>query len=153
MSFSFSHLIPGITTFNSSKLIIQFYESEEENPMKEILKNGWDSPEVQLYYHKLVNVAVRFGAEKKKAGKEMKAALELEIKLTNFSLPAEEKRNRSATFNPMPLSEVQKLFPEVPLVQYVKAIVGVDVTGEEVVNVQSPAFITKEISKIIVHHS
>ena len=117
--------------------------------MKEILKNGWDSPEVQLYYHKLVNVAVRFGAEKKKAGKEMKAALELEIKLTNFSLPAEQKRNESATLNPMPLSEVQKLYPEVPLVQYIKTIVGVEVTGEEVVNVQSPTFITKEIS--IIH--
>ena len=113
---------------------------------------GWDSPIVQLYYQLLVNVAVMFGADKTRAEKEMKAALELEITLANFSLAAEQ-RNETAAINLMPLSEVQKLYPEVPLVQYIKAIVGVEVSEEEVVNVQSPAFITKEISKIIVHHS
>ena len=113
---------------------------------------GWDSPIVQLYYQLLVNVAVMFGADKTRAEKEMKAALELEITLANFSLLAEQ-RNQTASFNLMPLSEVQKLYPEVPLVQHIKDKMDVEVTGEEVVNVQSPAFITKEISKIIVHHS
>ena len=108
---------------------------------------GWNSPIVQLYYHYLVNVAVMFGADKTRAEKEIKAALELEITLANFSQAAEQ-RNETAAINLMPLSEVQKLYPEVPLVQYIKAFVGVEVTGEEVVNVQSPVSITKEISTI-----
>ena len=75
----------------------------------------------------------------------MKAALQLEIKLANLTMTEEQKKTGSAVYNPMPLSEVQRLFPEVPLVQYIKAIIGVDVTEEEVVNVESPDYITKDI--------
>ena len=78
----------------------------------------------------------------------MKAVLQLDFMLANFTLPAEQKRNLTATDHPMPLSEVQKLYPEVPLVQYINAITRVEVTEEEVVNVESPSFITKEISII-----
>ena len=116
--------------------------------MKIYLKNGFDSPIVQTYYQLLVKVAVLFGANKKRAEKEMKEALQLEIKLANFTLPEEQKRNLTATYHPMPLAAVQKLFPGLPLVQYIKDVIGVEVTDEEVVIVESPAFITKDISNI-----
>ena len=140
------NLIAGIVPLNSSNLIIEF--SDGDSKLSEILKKGFDFPIVQIYYQLLVKVAVLFGANKKRAEKEMKAVVKLEIKLANFTLPAEQKRNLTATYHPMPLSEVQKLYPEVPLVQYIKAITGVEVTEEEVVNVESPSFITKEISII-----
>ena len=139
---------------SSSKFIIQFSESPIDQLEKlkiEILKKGFDSADVQSLYQDMVNVSVLFGADKKNAQKEMKAAMQLYIQLANFTLPDEQKRNESATSHLMPLSEVQKLYPEVPLVQYIKTIVGVEVTGEEVVNVQSPTFITKEIS--MIHYS
>ena len=131
---------------NSSKLIIQF--SEFNGKLKKYLKKGFDFPVVQLYYQLLVQVAVLFGANKKRAEKDMKAALQLVIKLANFTLPAEQKRNQTATYHPMPLSEVQKLYHEVPLVQYIKVITGLELTEKEVVNVESPTYITKEISFI-----
>ena len=127
---------------NSSKLIIQF--SEFNGKLKKYLKKGFDFPVVQLYYQLLVQVAVLFGANKKRARKEMKAAVELEIRLAEFTLSEEQKRNKTATYHPLPLTEVQKLYPEVPLVQYINDIIGVEVTDEEVVNLVSPAFITKD---------
>ena len=133
---------------NSSKMLIQF--SEYKKGFKEYLKKGFDFPIVQTYYQLLVKLAVLFGANKKRAEKDMKAALQLVIKLANFTLPAEQKRNQTATYHPMPLSEVQKLYHEVPLDKYIKAITGAEVTEKEVVNVESPTYITKEIS--FIHH-
>ena len=136
-----------LDSFNSSKLILLFREFDAPWPtnLKNYLKNGFDSPIVQVYYQILVKIAVLFGADKQRAEKEMKAALQLEIKLANLTMTEEQKKNASAVNNVMPLSEVQRLFPEVPLVQYIKAIIGVDVTEEEVVNVESPDYITKDI--------
>ena len=96
----------------------------------------------------MVNLTVLFGASKARAEKDMKAVMELEYMLYSLTLLAGNKRNETAIYHPMPLSEVQKLYPEVPLVQYVKRITGVDVTKDEVVDVVSPAYITKEISII-----
>ena len=128
-------------------MLIEF--SEYKKRLKVYLKKGLDDPIVQTYYQLLVKLAVLFGANKKRAEKEMKAAVELEIKLAEFTLSEEQKRNMTATYHPLPLSEVQKLYPAVPLVQYIKDIIGVEVTDEEVVNVVSPAFITKDRSIIL----
>ena len=133
---------------NSSKLIIQFSDSPKDSELTELLKKGIDSPIYKIMLELLVKGAVLLGANKKRAEKEMKAVVKLEIKLANFTLPAAQKRNQTATYHSMPLAEVQKLYPEVPLVQYIKSITGVEVTEEEVVNAESPAFITKEISII-----
>ena len=151
LKFHINHLIAGFTfdSLNSSKMLIHFPEYSLSilgySSLTQLLKSGFDDPIVQLYYKLLVKGAVLFGANKKRAEKEMKEVVELEIKLANFTLPPEQKRNLSTLYHPLPLSEVQKLFPEVPLVQYIKAIIGVEVTEEEVVNVETPAFITKEI--------
>ena len=127
--------------------IIQFREFDAPllANLKNYLKNGFDFPIVQVYYQILVKMAVLFGADKQRAEKEMKAALQLEIKLANLTMTKEQKKNASAVNNVMPLSEVQKLFPEVPLIQYIKAIIGVEVTEEKVVSVESPDYITKDI--------
>ena len=133
---------------NTSKLLITFSEFQQPG-LKDILKKGFDDPltgtQVQNYYQERVKMAVQFGAIKQRAEEEMKAAVQLEINLANFTLPLNQKRNASAVYNPMPLSEVQKLFPQVPLIQYIKAILGVEVTEEEVVNVESPGYITEDI--------
>ena len=136
---------------NTSKLLITFseFQSYGQPGLKDILKKGFDDPltgtQVQNYYQERVKMAVQFGANKQRAEEEMKAAVQLEINLANFTLPLNQKRNASAVYNPMPLSEVQKLFPQVPLIQYIKAILGVEVTEEEVVNVESPGYITEDI--------
>ena len=107
---------------------------------------GFEDKDVQAYYNYMINIAVLLGADKERAKEEMKEALMLELKLSEFSLPREKRRNKTALYNPMTLAEVQKMYPEVPLVSYINAVTDYEpanVAEDEVVNVAVPAFITK----------
>ena len=111
---------------------------------REYLIKGFEDKDVQAYYNYMVNMAVLLGAERARAEQEMKEALMLELKLAEFALPREERRNKTALYNPTRLGELQKSYPEVPLVKYINAVTGyspADVTEEEIVNVAVPAFI------------
>ena len=113
---------------------------------REYLIKGFEDKDVQAYYKLMVNMAVMLGAEEKRAEEEMEDALKLELKLAEFALPREKRRNKTALYNPMKLSEVQKLYPEIPLVDYINGITlyePANVDEDEVVNVAVPDFITK----------
>ena len=113
---------------------------------REYLIKGLDDKDVKAYYDFMVNIAVLLGAERERAELEMKEALRLELKLAEFSLPREKRRNKTALDNPMSLAEVQKMYPEVPFVSYINNKTGYDpanVTEDEVVNVAVPVFITQ----------
>ena len=112
---------------------------------REYLIKGFNDKDVQAYYNYMVQTAVFMGASEEVAKVEMKEALELELKLAELSLPKEERRNKTALYNPMSLKQVQELYPELPLIQYVNDILGsADVTVDEteVVNVAVPKYIT-----------
>ena len=112
---------------------------------REYLIKGFNDKDVQAYYNYMVQTAVFMGASEEIAKVEMKEALELELKLAELSLPKEERRNKTALYNPMSLKQVQELYPELPLIQYVNDILGAaDVTVDEteVVNVAVPKYIT-----------
>eukprot|EP00091_Calanus_sinicus_P012009 TRINITY_DN2709_c0_g1_i6.p1 TRINITY_DN2709_c0_g1~~TRINITY_DN2709_c0_g1_i6.p1 ORF type:complete len:440 (-),score=152.27 TRINITY_DN2709_c0_g1_i6:631-1917(-) len=112
---------------------------------REYLIKGFNDKDVQAYYNYMVQTAVFMGAEEEVAKVEMKEALELELKLAEMSLPREERRNKTALYNPMTLKQVQELYPELPLIQYVNDILGsadVAVDETEVVNVAVPKYIT-----------
>ena len=99
---------------------------------------------MQAYYNYMVNMAVLLGAERPRAELEMKEALMLELQLAELALPREERRNKTALYNPTTLGELQKSYPEVPLVKYINAVTGyqpADVTEAEIVNVAVPSFI------------
>merc|ERR1719158_1038958 len=72
----------------------------------------------------------------------MKEALEVELKLAEMSMSAEEMKNLTALYNPMTLEEVQKLYPEFPLIKFISDSLGVTVDENEVVIVPVPQFIT-----------
>jgi len=112
---------------------------------REYLIKGFDDKDVQAYYNYMVNTAVFLGANEDVAKAEMKEALELELKIAEISLPREERRNKTALYNPMTLKKVQAMYPEIPLVKYVNHILGsadVTVDENEVVNVAVPKYIT-----------
>ena len=44
------------------------------------------------------------------------------LQLVELALPKEERRNKTALYNPMPLRAVQEMYPELPLVEYVNGI-------------------------------
>merc|ERR550517_983299 len=76
----------------------------------------------------------------------MKEALMLELKLVEFALPREKRRNKTALHNPMALSEVQKLYPEFPMESYINTMIDYEpstIDSSEIVNVAVPAFISQ----------
>jgi len=109
---------------------------------REYLIKGFNDKVVQSYYNYMVQTAVFLGANQDLATKEMKEVLEVELQLAEMSLAAEDMRNMTALYNPMTLGEVQKLYPELPLIKYISGSLGVIVDENEVVNVPVPKFIT-----------
>merc|ERR1711970_786605 len=112
---------------------------------REYLIKGFNDKDVQAYYNYMVQTAVFLGANEDVAKTEMKEALEVELKLAELKLPRAERRNKTALYNPMTLGEVQKLYPEIPLIKYTNRILGSAdgiVDENEVVNVAVPKYIT-----------
>ena len=69
------------------------------------------------------------------------------LQLVELALPKEERRNKTALYNPMPLRAVQEMYPELPLVEYVNGITlyePANVDEDEVDNVTTyfPTFST-----------
>jgi len=113
---------------------------------REYLIKGFNDKDVQAYYNYMVQTAVFLGANEDVAKTEMKEALEVELKLAELKLPRAERRNKTALYNPMTLGEVQKLYPEIPLIKYTNRILGSAdsiVDENEVVNVAVPKYITE----------
>ena len=112
---------------------------------REYLIKGFEDKDVQAYYNFMVNMAVLLGAERPRAEQEMKEALMLELKLAELSLPREEMRNMTALYNPTRLGDLQKSYPEIPLVKLLNAVTWLppadEITEDEIVNVAVPAFI------------
>ena len=111
---------------------------------REYLIKGFEDKDVQAYYNYMVNLAVLLGADRPRAEEEMKEALMLELQLAELALPREKRRNQTALYNPTTLAELQKDYPEVPVVKYINAVTGyppADVKEDEIINVAVPAFI------------
>ena len=72
--------------------------------------------------------------------------MQFELKLVDFSLPSEKRRNNTALYNPMALKEVQELYPEFPMVSSINAVLDYEpsnVGPNEIVNVAVPAYISQ----------
>ena len=112
---------------------------------REYLIKGFYDKDVQAYFNYMVQTAMFLGAKEENAIQEMRKVLELEIKLAEMSLSREERRNKSALYNPMTINEANQLYPEIPLVKFINNILGSrDVVHNEadIVNVKVPRYMT-----------
>ena len=104
---------------------------------------GFDDKVVQAY-HK--SMAVMLGAEEAQAMEEMKEALLLEKELAEFSLTKEKRRNVTALYNPMTITEIKKLYPEISFLTFINGGQGFKtdnaIEEDEVLNVATPEYIT-----------
>jgi len=112
---------------------------------REYLMKGPSEPEVQAYAKYQVELAVLLGADRDRAEKEMRAALEFERQLANFSLPREERRNVTKLYNPMTVSELQEKYQSIPWLEYFNTLLPnrVRVRNEETVIVTVPSYLEK----------
>jgi len=136
----------GISTnsLNASRRIIAF-DQASLGLSREYLIKGLDEKEVKAYYSYMVNTAVYFGADREIAEKELQESLNFELKLAEMSLPREERRNKTALTNQMTLREVSDLY-EYNWVNHMNDLFNSEetvFTGDEVVNVKVPSYLTQ----------
>ena len=119
---------------------------------REYLIKGADDKDVKAYLQYMVDSAVFLGANREVALTEMKDALDLELKIAEMTLPREERRNKTALYNTMTIKEASALYPKLPWVEYINAVLSLDrmvsVDENEVVNVAVPKYV-EEFGKLI----
>ena len=130
---------------DSEKRII---EIDQCNPglSREYLLKGAKDTHVQAYYKLMVDIAVLMGADRKSAHKEMKKVLSMEIKMAEFALPRELRRNWTLLHNPMKIRDLQFLYPELPMVQFLNDVIEhkeAVIYEDEVVNVNVPSYVIR----------
>ena len=135
----------GTDSKDSTKRILEI-DQPSLGLSREYLIKGADDKDVKAYFQYMVDTAVFFGANREAAQTEMKEALDFELKIAELTLPKEERRNKTALYNVMTLEEASALYPALPWVEYVNAILSPDrsvtVDQEEVVNVAVPKYIS-----------
>lgn len=77
---------------------------------------------LKAYLDYMVDVATLLGADPEFAFKEMRETLAFEIRLAEFALPQEERRNASKLYNPMRIRDLSELDPQTPWLQYINRI-------------------------------
>lgn len=110
---------------------------------REYLVNGIEDKEVQAYYKYMVDTAVYFGANKERAEAEMKEVLEFELKIANITRPKEERRNKTALYNPMTIAEASKLWPGINWVDHIAKLLEdpkFNIDENEIINVATPGY-------------
>jgi membrane metallo-endopeptidase-like protein 1 len=135
----------GTDSKDSTKRILEI-DQPSLGLSREYLIKGVDDKDVKAYLKYMVDTAVFLGANREVAQSEMRDVLDFEIKIAEINLPKEERRNKTALYNPMTVKEASALYPDLPWVEYMNAIMSVDrsivVDENEVVNVAVPKYLT-----------
>ncbi|XP_045542231.1 neprilysin-2 isoform X1 [Papilio machaon] len=128
---------------NSTKRIIDL-DQASLGLSREYLSHGFNDKLVQAYYSYMVDISVLLGADRKRAETELRESLDFEITLANISLPLEKRRNATALYNPMTVTQLQKRFPKVDWMKYINRLLAphVSIDMDEVVIVNVPSYIT-----------
>ncbi|XP_071515798.1 neprilysin-2 isoform X3 [Panulirus ornatus] len=135
---------------NSTWRIIDIDQPPLGMPSRKYLLKGFNDSDVQAYYNYQVNIAVLLGADRARAEREFKESIEFEIKIANYSLPKEERRNATKLYNKMTIGELHELVPEIPWLDYINRLLSpfFTVTNEEPVVVNVPSYV-KNLGKLL----
>lgn len=80
---SFCHIFVSIQIFIRNKVLILQIDQTQHDLEREFLMRGMNDKSVKVYYNSMVGSAVVLKANKERAKREMKDALEFEMKLAN----------------------------------------------------------------------
>ncbi|OQV14905.1 Membrane metallo-endopeptidase-like 1 [Hypsibius exemplaris] len=111
---------------DSKKHILQIDQPDFALPSRDHYISPQWSKDLDAYLQYMIDVAKIFGhVNNKTVRKEMKAALQVEIDLANFSAPeAERQATRSALYNKLTLQQLQDQIPEFNWTLYFKTLLG-----------------------------
>nr|CAD7261573.1 unnamed protein product [Timema shepardi] len=110
---------------------------------REFLIKGLSEKHTKAYHQYQIDVATLFGADKTRVEREMREALDFEIKLANISLPSEMRRNISLLYNPTTVEGLQRDYPSIPWLEYINNILPKDiqVRNDELIIVAVPSYL------------
>ncbi|XP_044267679.1 neprilysin-2-like [Tribolium madens] len=110
---------------------------------REYLVKGVNDKIVKAYYEYMVDIAQMFGADRKKARQELLETLKFEIRLANFSLSQEDRRNISSLYNLLTIQELEIKYKNIPWLDLINIIMptNVQVNKSQPVLVGVPYFL------------
>jgi neprilysin len=104
---------------------------------------GTDDKTVLGYFKYMVDIAVLFGADRRRAIKELKESLNFEIKLAKIMLLAEERRDIAQLYNPMKIADLKKNYPSIPWKEYLDKLLNpLTVRHDDIIIVSSPKYLS-----------
>lgn len=110
---------------------------------REFLVNGIENKNVAAYYSLMVDVAVQFGADRKKATEELRESLDFEIELAKISQPHAVGQDRARLYDTMNVAELQQKFPSIPWQEYINELLDpLAVRQDDKIIVKSPEYLS-----------
>ncbi|CAL4153530.1 unnamed protein product [Meganyctiphanes norvegica] len=153
LGYSFNILF-GLSVFNdlknSSWRIISVDEPSLGIPAREYLLKPFNDSNVQAYYKYQIGMAILLGADRKRAERELKEAIEFETEIAKITLPPAERRNYTKMYNKITLHDLQLHAPEIPWYEYINTMLSpfVSITTAEPIAVYATDFL-KKMGKLI----
>ncbi|XP_022689226.1 membrane metallo-endopeptidase-like 1 isoform X3 [Varroa jacobsoni] len=134
---------------NNTKHLIDLDQATLGLPDRTYLLKGMSDSVVKAYFKLMTEAASLLGAKNTdQTRKELEDALHFETMLANYSLPREERRNISALYNKMPLSELKKFSPTINWDLYFNSLLVDHIDDDEMINVGVPNFIA-QVAKLL----
>lgn len=130
---------------NSSWRIIDIDQPPLGMPSRKYLLKGLNDSDVQAYLDYQVSLAQLLGANPTVAREQLTESLQFEIKIANFSLPKEQRRNATKLYNKMTIANLEAMVPSIPWLSYINTILQpyITISREEEVIVNVPKYIKK----------
>ena len=104
-----------------------YFDQPDFGLSREYLVKGLEEENVGHYFNYMKKAAILLGADPARAEQELRESLNFEIKLATNALPREKRRNASALYFPMTLTELSQQIPLHNWTTYVNKILTEDV--------------------------
>ncbi|KAJ3633527.1 hypothetical protein MTP99_010467 [Tenebrio molitor] len=132
----------GLDFKHSDKRIIQI-DQPVLGLSREYLVKGVNDRIVKAYYEYMVDIAEMFGADRSAASEQLLESLKFEIRLANFSLSQEDRRNISNLYNLLTIQELETKYPKIPWLKLINIIMpqSVQVNRTQQILVGVPYFL------------
>ena len=111
---------------------------------REQLMQGKDHPTIRAAAKYMSDIAAMLGADQRTVREDVDKVMDFHIRLADITQTREERRDTSSLYNPMTITEVSKLHPDTPWLEYINTLLeGTRVNGEERVVVHAPSYLEK----------
>jgi len=128
-----------------------YFDQPDFGLSREYLVKGLEEENVGHYFNYMKKAAILLGADPARAEQELRESLNFEIKLATNALPREKRRNASALYFPMTLTELSQQIPLHNWTTYVNKILTEDVLqveSTERIVVNTPGYL-KNLTEIL----